>query len=86
MVVLTIVLGELVPKSIAIRKADGTTMALALPLRWFFWLFWPFVWILNGMTKGVLKLLRVKPATAADLAHSEDEAHDPERQLGRRPY
>lgn len=71
--VLTIVLGELVPKSIAIRKADGTTMALALPLRWFFWLFWPFVWILNGMTKGVLKLLRVKPATAADLAHSEDE-------------
>lgn len=71
--VLTIVLGELVPKSIAIRKADGTTMALALPLRWFFWLFWPFVWVLNGLTKGVLRLLRVKPATAADLAHSEDE-------------
>ncbi len=69
----TIVLGELVPKSIAIRRAEGATLALAPLLRSFFWLFWPAVWVLNGMTKGVLKLLRVQPATAADLAHSEDE-------------
>lgn len=71
--IVTIVLGELVPKSIAIRRADSATLALALPLRWFFWLFYPFVWILNGLTKGVLKILRIEPATAADLAHSEDE-------------
>lgn len=70
---LTIVLGELVPKSIAIRKAEGATMALALPLRWFFWLFWPIVWLLNSITKGILALLKIQPATAADLAHSEDE-------------
>ncbi|NLT36387.1 MAG: HlyC/CorC family transporter [Gaiellales bacterium] len=69
----TIVLGELVPKSIAIRKAEGATLVLAVPLRFFYWLFWPIVWVLNSLTKGILALLRVKPATAADLAHSEDE-------------
>lgn len=69
----TIVLGELVPKSIAIRKAEAATLALAIPLRTFYWLFWPIVWVLNTLTKGILALLRVRPATAADLAHSEDE-------------
>jgi CBS domain containing-hemolysin-like protein len=69
----TIIAGELVPKSIAIRKAEGTTLALSLPLRLFFWLFWPLVWILNGLTRGILRIIRVEPASAADLAHSEDE-------------
>ncbi|NLE74193.1 MAG: HlyC/CorC family transporter [Actinobacteria bacterium] len=71
--IVTIVLGELVPKSLAIRRAEGATLTLAPLLRSFFWLFWPAVWVLNGLTKGVLKILRVQPATAADLAHSEDE-------------
>jgi CBS domain containing-hemolysin-like protein len=70
---LTIIVGELVPKSVAIRKAEGTTLALSLPLRWFFWLFWPLVWVLNGLTRAILRVFRVEPATAADLAHSEDE-------------
>lgn len=71
--VVTIVVGELVPKSIAIRRADTTTLALAFPLRVFFWVFWPIVWVLSGLTKALLKLLHIEPASAADLAHSEDE-------------
>jgi len=32
---LHIVFGELAPKSIAIRKAESTTLAIAYPLYWF---------------------------------------------------
>jgi CBS domain containing-hemolysin-like protein len=71
--VAVIVLGELVPKSIAIRKAESTTMAFALPLRAFFWLFWPLVWVLTKLTNAILHLLRVEPASALDLAPSEEE-------------
>lgn len=55
--VLHIVFGELAPKSIAIQRPIGTTMALSVPLRFFYIIFRPFIWILNGFANFILRVL-----------------------------
>jgi magnesium and cobalt exporter, CNNM family len=70
---ITIIFGELVPKSLAIRKSEQSTLAIALPLHWFYLITRPFTWILFIITVGVLKLFRIEPASESDLAHSEEE-------------
>jgi CBS domain containing-hemolysin-like protein len=70
---ITIIFGELVPKSLAIRKAEGSTLAVAFPLRWFYVITRPLTWLLYISTVGVLKLFRIQPASELDLAHSEEE-------------
>ncbi len=69
----TIIFGELVPKSLAIRKAEDSTIAIALPLRWFYLVTRPLTWFLYITTAGVLRLFRIEPASESDLAHSEEE-------------
>lgn len=68
-----IVFGELTPKSLAIRRTEGVTLWVALPLRVFYWTFFPAIWLLNRTAAGVLRLLRIEPADESDLAHSENE-------------
>ncbi len=72
--VLHIVLGELAPKSLAIRKPVGTTMAVAAPLGWFYVLFKPAIWCLNGAANMLLRyVFKIQPASEHELAHSEEE-------------
>ena len=71
---LHIVLGELAPKSLAIRKSVGVTLAISAPLGWFYSLFKPAIWFLNGAANMLLKhLFRIEPVSEAELAHSEEE-------------
>ncbi|MEO6754721.1 MAG: hemolysin family protein, partial [Chthoniobacteraceae bacterium] len=71
---LHIVLGELAPKSLAIRKPVWTTIWVAQPLGWFYMLFKPAIWTLNGAANWLLKhVFRLQPATEHELAHSEEE-------------
>lgn len=71
---LHIILGELAPKSLAIRKPVGTTMAVAGPLGWFYILFKPAIWFLNGAANMLLKhVFKIQPASEHELAHSEEE-------------
>jgi len=44
---LSVVLGELAPKSVAIQKAEAITLAIAKPLIGFYRLMFPFIWVLN---------------------------------------
>ncbi len=72
--VLHIVFGELAPKSLAIRKAAGVSLLVAGPLGWFYALFKPFIWLLNGMANEFLRrALRIEPVGESELAHSEEE-------------
>lgn len=71
--VLHIVFGELAPKSLAIRKPVPTTFAVALPLRVFFVIFRPFIWILNSFANVILKLIGIQPAGEHGDIHSEEE-------------
>jgi CBS domain containing-hemolysin-like protein len=71
--VLHIVLGELMPKSLAIRKAEHVTLWTALPLDLFYRIMYPFIWLLNGLANRLLRLLGLEPATESESAHTEDE-------------
>jgi CBS domain containing-hemolysin-like protein len=72
--VLHIVFGELAPKSLAIRKAAGVSLAVAAPLGVFYSLFRPFIWLLNGFANEFLKrVLKVEPVGESELSHSEEE-------------
>ncbi len=70
--VLHIVFGELAPKSLAIRFPTHTTLWVAWPLKVFYFIFRPFIWLLNGLANFLLKLIGIEPVPHAD-AHSEEE-------------
>ena len=71
---LHIVFGELAPKYTAISHPLPTALRLVQPLRAFYFIFKPFIWILHKSSNFILQgLLRMKPASGADLAHSEEE-------------
>ncbi len=70
--ILHIVFGELAPKTIAIQKAEATTLVLAYPLNFFYIIFKPFIWVLNGFANFVLKLIGIKSMHDTDI-HSSDE-------------
>ena len=52
---LHIVLGKLAPKSLAIQRAQQTTLWVAVPLTLFYKLFYPAIWALNQVANWVLK-------------------------------
>lgn len=70
--ILHIVFGELAPKTIAIQKAEATTLILAYPLNFFYIIFKPFIWVLNGFANFVLRLIGIKSMHDAEI-HSSDE-------------
>lgn len=71
--ILHIVLGELAPKSIAIRKAEAVTLLTAAPLVWFHKLMYPFIWVLNGLANRFIVLLGFTLPSKQDRAHTEEE-------------
>jgi CBS domain containing-hemolysin-like protein len=71
--VLHIVLGELAPKSVAIRKPEGTSLWVALPLFVFYKATYPAIWVLNHAANAVLAAVGIEPVAEAELAHDEGE-------------
>ena len=67
-----IVFGELAPKSIAIQRSVRTVMTISLPLRFFFAVFRPIIWLLNGFANFVLKLMGINPVQG-EASHSSEE-------------
>ena len=68
---LSIVLGELVPKRLALQSADRVASAIAGPMYFVSKLFAPFVWLLGKSTDLILHLLRVKHTD--DILVTEEE-------------
>jgi CBS domain containing-hemolysin-like protein len=71
--VLHIVLGELVPKSLAIRKAEPTTLWVAFPLFVFYKVTFPVIWVLNHTANWLLKWVGIAPVSESEIAHDEEE-------------
>ncbi|MCL7989267.1 hemolysin family protein [Sphingobacterium sp. lm-10] len=69
---LHIVFGELAPKSIAIQKPVATTMRIALPLQFFYYVFKPIIWVLNGFANMLLRLIGIQ-VNAHEVSHSSEE-------------
>lgn len=70
---LHVVFGEIVPKSIAIAKAEVMVLYIARPLYIFWLVFYPLIRFFDIVAASILKALNVKPATEHELAHSEEE-------------
>ncbi len=74
---LHIIVGEFIPKSIALEQAERTSMLIAFPLSIFVRIFGPVIWLLNTVGNGLLRLLGMDlrplgddPLTVEDLAHT----------------
>lgn len=68
-----VVVGELAPKTVAIRKAEEIAIVTAKPLILFTKVMRPFIWALNGSANQLVRLFGVKPASEHEEAHSEEE-------------
>ncbi len=70
---LHICLGELVPKSLAIRASKVTALVTAPPLMAFYYLFFPIIWVLNKASDLVLLCVGLGKVDHAEVAHTEEE-------------
>jgi CBS domain containing-hemolysin-like protein len=68
-----IVLGEQVPKTIAIRYSVGTALAISRPMNGFLRLFRPLISLLDGATAAVLHLMRMEPIAGHRTIYTLDE-------------
>ena len=71
--ILHIVLGELAPKSLAIQRPDGTSLAVARPIEAFLFLFKPAIVTLNGLGNLLVRSVGLQPMTEEERVHSVEE-------------
>jgi magnesium and cobalt exporter, CNNM family len=62
-----IVLGEQVPKTLAIREPEPVALWIAYPLRLVYLVFFPLNWALNAASSGILHALGVKERARTDV-------------------
>ena len=68
-----VVFGELVPKSAALAHAEGTALWVSAPVRAFFTVFRPVIWLLRWSTELILHRFGLEPPGAEREVHSEAE-------------
>jgi CBS domain containing-hemolysin-like protein len=70
---LHVVFGELIPKTMALQKPDGTALWVAGPLVRFARLTGPLIVLMNGTGNGILRRCGFRPASGSESAHSIEE-------------
>jgi CBS domain containing-hemolysin-like protein len=70
---LHVVIGELIPKSLAIKFPNRTAIYVSRPMKFAMTLFQPMVWVLNGAGNFGLRLLGLGPARGHTMVHSVEE-------------
>ncbi len=68
-----VVLGELVPKSMAIQNTERYALFVAVPLYTFNKICTPVIWCFDHVSMWILKLMKVQKADENEDAHSEEE-------------
>jgi putative hemolysin len=71
--VVSIVVGELLPKRMALHNPELFASALAGPMIFVSKVFTPIVWLFSSITDGLLRLLGIKPGTEPPV--TEEEIH-----------
>jgi CBS domain containing-hemolysin-like protein len=71
--VLHIVFGELAPKTIAIQRSVSTALSVSLPLRFFFVVFRPIIWVLNTFANFILRIVGINAKSGGEPHHSSEE-------------
>ncbi|SDD65819.1 hemolysin family protein [Paraburkholderia lycopersici] len=70
---LHIVVGELAPKSLAIRQAEKISLWAAAPLYGFYWTMYPAIWVLNSSATAVLRLAGLSSEHGHESHYSTEE-------------
>jgi CBS domain containing-hemolysin-like protein len=73
MTALHVIIGELMPKSIALQTTERTALWIARPMAFFALIFSPLIWLLNGIGNFLLRLLGFHAAEGHNLVHSPEE-------------
>ena len=68
---LTLVIGELVPKRVALNNPENIASAIARPMRMFATIASPVVYLLSASTDFVVRLLGIRPSTAPQVTEEE---------------
>jgi len=68
-----ITIGEQVPKTYAIRRAEQVTLWSAAPLVLFYKLMFPLIWCLNEASNWMLRKSGIEPETEHEAVHTEEE-------------
>ena len=69
---ISIIFGELAPKTLAIQRSMRTALAVSAPLQVFFIVFRPIIWFLNKCANFILKLMGINPVQG-ESHHSSEE-------------
>jgi len=69
----TVIFGELGPKALAIQHATGTAVWTSAPLLVFYYVFFPFIWLINVSALRILKSAGIGFSSDNDQTFSADE-------------
>src|SRR6188472_4274326 len=70
---LHVVVGELVPKGIALSYAERVALGVSAPVRLFFFVFKPLIWVLQRSSELAQRAIGIDPTFSEGAAHSEAE-------------
>ncbi len=70
---LHVVLGEIVPKTLTLSRAESVALTVVLPVTIFMWVFWPFIWVLREISEALIRLMGLESPSEMRLVHSEEE-------------
>ena len=70
---ITVVLGELIPKTLAIQKTEEIALFSVWPLYIFHKLGWPVIILFERTSRILLSIFGIRPVKEMDMAHSEEE-------------
>ena len=73
MTALHVIIGELMPKSIALQKPESTALWIGRPMLFFATVFSPLTWLLNGIGNFLLRLMGFHAAEGHSQVHSPEE-------------
>ena len=68
---LHIVLGEIIPKIVALQHSEGTALWVSTPMRWSRWLLWPLIVPLEAAGNGLLRVLGIQRGHASEVPTTE---------------
>lgn len=68
-----VVIGELMPKSIALQYPERTALFISTPMKHIADLFKPFIYLLNGFGNFLLRLIHISPASSSRSVHTPEE-------------
>jgi CBS domain containing-hemolysin-like protein len=71
--VLTVVVGELAPKTLAIRRTVPVALWTAQPVQVFYLVAWPIIWLMKNLASIAVRLIGLRPTSEAETQHTAEE-------------